>query len=242
VILVHGAWHGPWCWDDFARRLTDHGHDVRAVRLRGHDGAPGRIWHRMRDYVDDLRAVVSTVGKPAVLVGHSLGGLVVQRYLERGTAAGAVLMASVPPGGALRAVARIAARHPLPLLKANLTLSLRPLVGTPALVRECFFTSDTPQETVDRCRARLQDESYLAFLDLIFRPSRPARVRVPVLVLGAGQDLFFPAADLRRTAAAYRTEAEVVAGMGHDMMLDDGWPAVADRIDGWIRGLSQTAG
>jgi alpha-beta hydrolase superfamily lysophospholipase len=64
VILVHGAWHGPWCWDDVAQRLAEHGHDVHALALRGHDGPTGRIWHRVRDYVDDLRAVVSDRGCP----------------------------------------------------------------------------------------------------------------------------------------------------------------------------------
>jgi hypothetical protein len=40
---------------------------------------------------------------------------------------------------------------------------------------------------------------------------------------------------VRRTARAYRTEAEVFPSMGHDVMLDVGWQAVADRIDNWIR-------
>ena len=40
---------------------------------------------------------------------------------------------------------------------------------------------------------------------------------------------------VRRTARAYRTEAEVFPSMGHDVMLDVGWQAVADRIDTWIR-------
>lgn len=55
ILLVHGAWHGPWCWHDFATRLTESGHHVRAALLRGHDGAPGRIWHRVGDYVEDVR-------------------------------------------------------------------------------------------------------------------------------------------------------------------------------------------
>jgi len=237
VILVHGAWHGPWCWDDVAQRLAEHGHDVHALALRGHDGPTGRIWHRVRDYVDDLRAVVSDRGMPAVLVGHSLGGLVVQKYLERHAAAGAVLMASVPTGGTLRAVYRIARRHPWRLLKANLSFSMRPLVDTRALTREWFFTPDTPVHVVERCLARLQDESYLAFLDTVVRPPRPARVRTPILVLGAELDAFFTVAEMRRTAEAYRTEAEILPGMGHDMMLEAGWPSVADRISAWIRRL-----
>lgn len=47
---------------------------------------------------------------------------------------------------------------------------------------------------------------------------------MPVLVLGAEHDGCFTAAELRRTAAAYRSEAEIMTGMGHDLMLDQGWP------------------
>jgi pimeloyl-ACP methyl ester carboxylesterase len=235
VVLVHGAWHGPWCWDDMAGRLADHGYHVTAVQLRGHNHAPGRIWHRIRDYVDDVRQAATEFSEPTVLVGHSMGGLVVQRYLERFPASAAVLMASVPSGGTFRAVCRAGARHPVLLLRTNLLMSLRPLIGTAALAREWFFTPDTPQTTVDSCLARLQDESYPAFLGTVFRPPRPHRVRTPVLVLGAERDGFFTVDEIHRTARAYRTEAEIFPRMGHDMMLDDGWPLVADRIDAWIR-------
>jgi pimeloyl-ACP methyl ester carboxylesterase len=235
VLLVHGAWHGPWCWDHFAGRLAERGHDVRAVRLRGHDGRPGRIRHRLRDYVEDVRRAADGLTEPPVLVGHSLGGLVVQKYLERHPARGAVLMASIPTGGGIGAIGRIAVRHPLILLKANLLMSLRPFIGTPELVREWFFTPDTPRESVLACMVRLQDESYPVFLETLVRLPRPRRVDVPVLVLGSGRDRFFTTAEVRRTARAYRTEAEIFPAIGHDMMLDDGWPAVADRVDRWVR-------
>ena len=205
------------------------------VQLRGHNQAPGRIWHRIHDYVEDVRQATAQFPDPPVLVGHSMGGLVVQRYLERYPASAAVLMASTPAEGTIRAVCRIGAYHPVLLLKASLLLSLRPLVGNAALARERFFTPDTPQAVVDSCLARLQDESYPAFLETIVRPPRPRLVRAPVLVLGAERDGFFTADDIRRTAHAYRTEAEIFPRIGHNMMLDDGWPLVADRIDGWIR-------
>jgi hypothetical protein len=53
--------------------------------------------------------------------------------------------------------------------------------------------------------------------------------------MGAEHDGFFTLAEMRRTAAAYRTEAEILPAMGHDLMLDQGWPQVADRINTWIR-------
>jgi hypothetical protein len=37
-VLVHGSWHGPWCWDKLAPLLRERGHQVSAVDLQG--GAP----------------------------------------------------------------------------------------------------------------------------------------------------------------------------------------------------------
>lgn len=234
ILLVHGAWHGPWCWERFAQRLADAGHDVRTVRLRGHDGSPRRIWYRVRDYVQDVTEAASRLREPPVVVGHSLGGLVVAKYLERGRAMGAVLLAPIPQAGSLGAIIRLTSRHPLVMARATLTLRLRPFVTRPALVRELFFTAETPQRLVEDVCRRLMDESYLAFLDTLVVRAQPGRIRVPVLIMGPEQDRFFTAAELQHTAAAYGTHAEMVAGIGHDLMLDRGWQQVADRIDSWI--------
>jgi len=237
ILLIHGAWHGPWCWEDFADRLTGRGHEVRAVQLRGHDRRPGRIWHRVHHYVDDVRRAAAEFARPPVLVGHSLGGLLAQKYVERHPAQAVVLMASVPTGGMIRPVARLAARHPAAFLKANLQLSLAPFIRTPALARDLFFTPDTPQEVVGRCHTHLQNESYLVLVDLVtFVRPRPGRVDVPMLVLGAERDPFFTPDEVRRTARAYGTEAEILPGIGHDMMLEHGWRELADRVDSWVRG------
>ncbi len=238
ILLVHGAWHGAWCWDAFGARLRDAGHDVTAVSLRDHPPAqPGRLRHRIRDYVEDLASTVDRVGGPPVLVGHSMGGLVVQKYLERRAAPGAVLLAAVPKAGALGATLRFGARHPLVLAKANLVRRLGPVVGTPALAREMLFTPDTPQSIVDSTVARIQDESYYAYLDMILSRPRPRRVTTPVLVLAAGRDRIFTVAEQRSTARAYGTTAEVFDGMGHNLMVEPGWERVADRVDTFVRSL-----
>jgi alpha-beta hydrolase superfamily lysophospholipase len=235
ILLVHGAWHGPWCWNGFVNHLTKSGHDVRAVQLRGHDHPPGRIWHRLHHYVEDVQRMAAEFPAPPFLVGHSMGGLVVQKYLESNDSPGVALMASVPFRGTIAAVARLAVRYPIEFLMTHLLLRLRPFVAKSKLVRDLFFTPDTPQEIVDHCFACLQDESYLALLDTMVVPARPHRVQVPVLVLGAEKDAFFTAAEVRSTARAYQTDAEIFPGMGHDMMLDTNWRKVAERIGVWVQ-------
>ncbi len=191
----------------------------------------------VRDYVEDVRAAAAEFGEPPVLVGHSMGGLVVQKCLEDGEAAGAVLLAPPPRRGPLAAVGRLTARHPLAMLKVNLLWSLRPLVATDALVREMFYRPDTPAELVSRTGANLQDESYPAFLDILWRWPRPARVRAPVAVFGAELDSIITVKEIEGLAAAYGTQAEIFAGIGHNLMLDEGWQAVAERVHSWVRAV-----
>jgi pimeloyl-ACP methyl ester carboxylesterase len=235
ILLIHSAWHGPWCWGDFAKRLAQRGHDIRAVELRRHDRSPGRIWYRVRDYVEDLRHAAAEFASPPGFGGHSLGGLLAQKYLERHPGAGLVLMASIAPGGTIGAVARLAVRRPMLFLKTNLFLRLRPFITTRSQVLELFFTPDTPEEGVDRCFVQLQDESYLAFIDTMLVRPRPHRVKGPVLVLGAERDAIFTVREVQATARAYQQEPIIFPGMGHDMMRDSGWQKVVDCVDTWIR-------
>jgi alpha-beta hydrolase superfamily lysophospholipase len=90
-----------------------------------------------------------------------------------------------------------------------------------------------PEETA-RLHARLQDESYLAFLGMMLPGLDPRRVKVPVLVVGAGADAIFTEAEVRATARAYGVEATMIPGAGHDLMLDPAWDQVADRLVAWL--------
>ncbi len=239
LIFVHGAWHGAWCWQDtFIPFFTRAGFAVTALSLRGHGGSDGRAGlrrHSIADYVADLASVMAGLRPAPVLVGHSMGGLVVQKYLERGpAAAAAVLLASVPTSGATATALRVLRHHPLQFAKINLRLSLYPLVETPQLAREYLFSAHTPPELVAATHHRLQDESYRAFLDMMTRLPRPKRVRVPVRVLGAAEDAIFHPDEVQRTARAYGTQATIYPRMGHNMMMEPGWEQVAGDILAWL--------
>lgn len=241
VVFVHGAWHGAWCWQDtFVPHFVQSGYAVYSLSLRGHGqsvGGGSLRWTRVTDYVEDLAAVTADLPVPPVLVGHSMGGLVVQKYLERRPAAAAVLLASVPPRGVIGGVMRAIRRHPVAFLKANLTMSLYHLVATPDMARHRLFSESTPEEIVAACHPRLQDESYLAFLDMmVLNLPRPKRVQTPMLVMGAAEDTIMSQKDVEATARAYGTEPVIFPGMGHNMMMEPGWEKVADTILEWLAG------
>ena len=239
VLFVHGLWTGAWGWsehfmDYFARR----GYASYALSLRGHGQSEGQErLHRIRlaEYVEDVAQVVNQLPVLPVLVGHSNGGAVVQKYLETHAAAGGVLLASVPSTSMLPTVLRTFQRHPLAFLKANLTFSLYHLVNTPALARALFFSAAMPDDKALTYFNQLSDESFLAFLDILALNTRhPQRVKAPMLVLGAAQDALFTPQQVQATARAYHTQPVIFPAMGHGMMLEPGWQSVADRILGWM--------
>ncbi len=190
--------------------------------------------------MEDVAQVVGQLPQPPVLIGHSLGGAVVQKYLETHAAPAGILLASVPSAGILATTLRVIVHHPIEYAKLTLTLSLFPLVATPELAREFLFSNSLPETQVRAYAQRLQDESYLAFLDiLILNLPRPQRVTTPLLVMGAAQDAIFYPNEVEATARAYHTQATIFPNLAHDMMLDTGWQKVADQMIAWLaeRGL-----
>jgi len=239
ILFVHGAWHGAWCWEkNFMPYFADNGYASYALSLRGHGDSesPKHFrWMRISDYVLDVAQVVGQLPEMPVMIGHSMGGLVVQKYLEENVVPAAVLLASVPVKGVFRTTLRTARNHFWAFLKANLTWSLYPIIGNPKLAREAFFSMDIPPDTLNGYFGLMQDESYLAFLDMmLFNLPDPGKVSTEMLILGADEDAIFYPDEIEATAAAYGKKSEIFKDMAHDMMLEAGWQAVADRIIGWL--------
>ena len=238
LLFVHGAFAGAWCWEEhFLPFFADAGYASYAVSLSGHGGSRGRerLDHlSIADYVADLAEVVERLPVPPVLVGHSMGGFVVQKYLEKHEAAGAVLMCSVPPQGLMSAAFGVMFSHP------NLFRDLNTLMsgGQVALdsLREALFAQPVDVDDLTRFYRASQPESHRAIWDMsLFDLPHPARIgKLPMLVLGAEHDHLMPPSTAEMTARAYGVEAEIFPGMGHGMMLERDWRKVAQRILEWL--------
>jgi len=240
LLFIHGMLHGAWCWDvHFLDYFAQQGFAAHAVNLRGHGNSEGRAglrWTRIADYVDDVAQAVLQLPRPPILIGHSMGGFIIQNYLEDHDAPGAVLLSSPPPSGLLGALVRIARRRPLVFARANLTLSLLPMIATPGLAREAFFSADLPDEELLGYWRLMQDESYRALLDMVALDlPRPVKVKTRLLVLGAARDHMLAPSEIEATARAYHTRSEIIPDVAHDSMLEARWGTVAERIVAWLR-------
>lgn len=82
-LLVHGAWHGAWCWETLIETLERRGHAAVAIDLPGAEagGKPG--WRiKFADYVDAVNAAAEQIDGDVHLVGHSMGGLSISAAAE----------------------------------------------------------------------------------------------------------------------------------------------------------------
>jgi non-heme chloroperoxidase len=241
LLFVHGAFAGAWCWDEhFLPFFAEAGYASYAVSLSGHGGSRGRerLDHlSIADYVADVAEVIERLPTPPVLVGHSMGGFVVQKYLEKHGAAGAVLMCSVPPQGLMSAAFGMLFSHPGLFRDLNTLMS----GGQVALdtLREALFAQPVGTDDLARFYRWSQPESHRAIWDMsLFDLPHPSRIgKVPLLVLGAEHDHLMPPSTAEMTARSYGVEAEIFPGMGHGLMLERDWRQVAQRMLDWLETL-----
>jgi hypothetical protein len=243
LLFVHGSCHGAWCWaENFLGYFAARGYSSYALSLRGHGQSEGKDvvqWASVNDYVADVAEVAKGLPQPPVLIGHSLGGLVVQKYLEKRDAPAAVLIASSPASGMLVRGLSLFWRRPWLFTRTLLTRDVRTVYGTPALAHEMLFSASMERAKVARYAGRLGQESFRAFLEMMFYLPKPGRVSSPVLVLGGADDAIVRPGAIERTGRAYRAAVKIFPGMAHDMMLEDGWEEVAAHMRQWLqeRGL-----
>lgn len=233
LMLLHGAGHGAWCWEHWLKVLPGRGWACYALSLRNHpgshpeDGETYRTRLKVSHYASDLRKVTEHLGRPCVVIGHSMGGITILKYLAEQCSAGkqeaaAVLLASAPPGqlGPVRGA-------PLPTDSAY--------VLDAETARDLYFL--TTNEAIWRPAVeRLVPESPSVMNDYSLGegvPIDPAHIPCPLLVVSAEHDNSVAPRD-GRIAEYLGKDYFFAQGIGHDLMLDAGWEAVLDEVEGWL--------
>ncbi|MBI5861988.1 MAG: alpha/beta hydrolase [Rhodocyclales bacterium] len=239
LLFIHGAFTAAWCWEEhFLPFFARAGYTAHALSLSGHGTSPGR--ERLDslsidDYVNDVALTVASLPASPVLIGHSMGGFVVQKYLERQIAPAAVLMCSVPPQGLMSSAFGMMFSRPGLLKDLNNLMN----GGTVALesLREALFAQPVGTEELTRFYRLAQPESHRALWDMsMFSLPRTERVqRTPLRVQGAEFDHLIPASLVSMTARTYGVDPVIFQGMGHGLMLERDWQQPAQDILDWLQ-------
>ncbi len=240
LLFVHGAYVGAWCWaEHFLPWFAERGFEAHALSLRGHgrSGGHDRLHgFGLNDYVDDLQLAIGTFSRPPVVIGHSMGGLVVQKYLERGKATlpAVVHVCPVPPFGLLPSTLQLAFFRPGLFTEINaLATGHR---ASRAALAEALFSDAVERERIDKFYGRMQRESHRALMDMTIwnLPQLWRLPRVAALVLGAEHDALISPTLARSAANLLRAEYHLLEGMGHAVMLENDWERAAAVILDWV--------
>lgn len=253
LLFVHGAFCGAWVWQEhFLDFFAQQGIPAYAVSLRGHGKSEGHATLRdtsLADFVDDVRSTAETIaqthGRPPVLIGHSMGGMVVQRVIEgydtadlmhHQKASAMVLMSSVPPGGLWGTTWHMMLKDPFLFWQMGALQAFGTGAATVGGIHRAMFTGDAPVELTAAYLSRLQEESLRVQLDLTTAPP-PVSTNgktIPTLVIGAAEDNFVPAWMAQTTARHYTAPCHILPAEGHAMMLSHKWPEAAGVLLHWL--------
>ena len=258
LVFVHGSYHAAWCFDErFVEYFNERGRVTACVSLRAHGESErpkdpkatvaGSLERHAEDIADILEQNETLRGceRPAVLFGHSFGGLVAQQCFADGRAhvSGLGLLASVPPSGNSEMVKRFLKRDLWASLKITYAFITKAFGRDSALCRDCFFSPDLSDADAKRFASLINSSSTLRMLDLkalnaslpVPKPQPGApNASAPVLVLGGDSDFVVDREGLDETAKFYDVEPVILSRVAHDVMLDVRWRDAADAIDAWL--------
>ncbi|WP_413287735.1 alpha/beta hydrolase [Bdellovibrio sp. HCB337] len=249
VVLIHGAWMTPISWEGFKTYFEKQGFNVitptwplmdkSIEELRAHpDDHFGAL--SFKEIVDHLEKVIRALPEPPLLVGHSMGGLVVQLLLDRGVGAAGICIDPAPIAGVIPDLRSLTSALPGLLRLAGWR---KPYI----LSKEAFdknFANTTPavQRDVDYKRLVVPAPG-----KIFFQAATGIGTRVDAK--HRKQPLLFIAGESDRTAAPAmvkanyrkqkkspsRTDLKSFAGVSHYLIAEPGWEKVADASVKWAQ-------
>ncbi len=245
--MIHGMCCGAWYWQNFKNFFENKGYQCICPTLRFHDPRFQNKPHPLLgttsilDYVDDLEREIRSLPTLPILIGHSMGGLLVQILASRGLADKAVLLTPAPPRG-------IIALHPS---------SIRSFLS--GLLRWGFWKKPFRQSFKEASYSVLHrlpaDERLAVFRQLVYESGRAAceigfwffdpkkatsvtasLVQCPTLVLGAAHDRLIPLSVTRQVAKKYSHVAtyKEFAHHSHWLLAEPGWQEVVESVAQWL--------
>ncbi|MGC1378449.1 MAG: alpha/beta hydrolase [Anaerolineales bacterium] len=237
ILFQHGAWHGAWCWQLWMDYFASLGYEVHSFSLPAHGKSPCNKGHinsyTFADYVETLASQIEAISPKPVVIGHSMGGAILQKYLENHQLPGAVLLATLPAAGMFAMGQRSSWVRPGSFFGGMLKFNMYEWVRTPKLAQDLFLDPKTEIDTV-AFQKQLVSETTEVMRSLVFPFAKVNSRKSPIFVIAGEKDAIFTVDEERKTAAKYGAKIVVIDGQAHNLMMESAWKQVADIIDNWI--------
>lgn len=249
IVFIHGMFVTPHCWAPWVERFSAKGHHCIAPAWPHHDGEPRSLREKhpdpalgkvtLEDVVSVYCDAIARCENSPILIGHSMGGLIVQILLQRGLGAAGVAIDSAPPKGVFVPSwsflkSNLPVVSPLASLDEPYLMPFEHFVYTfvhtlaPEDQRNAYESSVVPESR----RVAKDSTQPVAAIDF-------TRPHVPLLFIAGSDDKIIPAKLNRANFARYPsdgsiTELRELPGRTHYLIADAGWTQVADEVSGFI--------
>jgi len=248
IVLIHGMFMNPLCWEKWIPRYQAKGYKVLAPAWPGRDKPIEELRKnhpdselaklKLGDVVDHLAGIIKGLNEKPAIIGHSMGGLVVQLLLQRDLAVAGVAIDPAPPAGVFTTA--------FSFLKANFPAINPFLLSQPLMMTfeqfQYAFVNTLPLEEQHAAYDRymipesrgVPTSSTLGGVGKIdFK--KPHR---PLLITAGEKDHIVPAVLNRSNYKKYQgpsvTEFKQFAGRDHFVIGERGWEEVADYSLAWL--------
>lgn len=251
LLMIHGVCGDGTVFNRMAALYAAHGFLTRTptlfADLRVNEAPGARLAAlTLRDYVEamaaEARGFERETGQPVVLLGHSMGGLIVQKLAAMGIGRAGVLVTPAPPADCIT-----------PALSQLVTFWNVIRSGDVTRGHKIWRTgfdwgvlNQVPKERRDAIYARLVFDSGQVFRDLGRPKDDPhhtavidaADVKIPLLAIAAGRDRAIPAAAVRKIARKYRASGSALVEYprhGHWIVDEVGTERVVADSVAWLK-------
>lgn len=249
IFFVHGMFLTAKSWSDWQTWFSNLGYECVAPPWPLHDADPADLRRSvpaglgkltLADLHKHYRSILAAEKEPPVVIGHSLGGLLVQKLAADGLIRAGIAICSVAPNrmlaldwGFMRNSASI----------TNPFAGDEPFEMTPELFHKNFTNTLTEAESAALYEQYAVHESRQVLRDILGDEGEIdlEKPHVPLLFIGAEKDEIIPSSLVRRNAHAYKDERSHheftdFTGRGHFICGEPGWEEVAERVSNWLEG------
>jgi pimeloyl-ACP methyl ester carboxylesterase len=255
IVFVHGLFQNSHSWHNWKAYFESRGYQVHAPSYPYHQGPPDSLNHRIdprltsldfQQVLDYMSAYVDSLPQKPILVGHSIGGLVMQKLVEAGKVSMGIALAPANPRGI--------SVSDWKYLRSNFRmvnpLRRRDKVCRPPLrwFRYTFFN------TISDSLARSEHRQFFVPESRIIAKSSTARgqeidftkLHVPMLFISGEKDNDLPPSLIYKNFKAY-TDPESIRqyyqfpGKSHYIASEPGWEDVASYVHEWIQNVQKSS-
>ncbi|RZJ49762.1 MAG: alpha/beta hydrolase [Chryseobacterium sp.] len=247
IVLIHGLFVNNTSWKNWKTYFEAQGYNVQTPSNPGHGGNPIDLKKNIPselknvgfdDTVESLVKFIETLPEKPIVIGHSFGGLMVQKLIDMGKAVAGVSIDGAPPKNVMAPISTVKIVWPV----VNFFKGNSAFVGTKEWYHNAFFNNYSKAESDKLYESIAVPESRKLTRDPLFKSSAKIDLKKPhepLLFIAGSNDHIFPPEFSRNIANAYKDEKSIVdfkvfEGRSHFIAGEKGWEEVAEYILNWL--------